>query len=184
MTTNPTNALLRGQQLDAEAHRILEPALPAGRAHVSYGIPLTHNGIPAVVFFSALVTARPDGTNEDMSPPTAELILDWVTGQQLEQRKLRDSATADTEPTVPIRPLAFRESVTPAVSTALAAYRARLDAMFELVMARYTANPQRPPMDDATRYIEQFEDLVPQAARPYYHDLNPNFFDNWVYQGR
>jgi hypothetical protein len=181
MTTSNT---LRGQELDAEAHRILEPALPAGRAYVSYGIPVVHNGIPAVAFFSALVTARPDGTNEDMSPPVAELVLDWATAQPLEQRKLRDSATADTEPTVPIRPLAFREPITPPIEAAMASYRARLDAIFELVMARYTRDPQRPPMDDGTRYIEQFEDLVPQAVRPYYHALNPDFFDHWVYRGR
>jgi hypothetical protein len=184
MTTNPTEARLRGQQLAADAEGILSASLPSGRAYTSYGIPLLHHGAPAVAFFSALVTPRPDGTNEDMSPPIAELILDWATGEQVELRKLRDAAAADTEPTVPIRPLAFREPITPAVSSGLAAYRARLDAMFELVMARYTANPQRPPMDDATRYIEQFEDLVPQAVRPYYHALNPDFFDNWVYRGR
>ena len=119
-----------------------------------------------------------------MSPPIVELILNWATGEAIEQRKLRDSASADTEPTVPIRPLAFRDVVTPPIAAAMASYRARLDAMFELVMARYTASPQRPPMDDATRYIEQFEDLVPQAVRPYYHQLNPDFFDNWVYRGR
>jgi hypothetical protein len=119
-----------------------------------------------------------------MYAPAVEVTLDWATGQQLDLRVLRAaSPPAGETPVVAIRPIEFRVPLTAAVAEQLEAQMKRLDTLLEAAVRRYSAVPQRPPMDDGTRYLEQFEDLVPSAARVYYTALNPDFFA-WVEKGR
>ena len=153
-------------------------------AFVSLPIPVMRDGTLAASFFAAIAVARADGTNDEMCAPTVEITLDWATGRQLDLRVLDATASSAKDvPVVAIRPLLFQVPLTPALAEQLEGEIRRLDMLLEAVVRRYGAVPQRPPMDDGTRYLEQFEDLVPRAARAYYTDLNPDFFA-WVARGR
>ena len=155
-----------------------------GDACVSLPIPVLRDGTLAASFFAAITVPRADGTNEDMFAPAVEITLDWATGRQLELRVLRPpGSTAEDAPAIPIRSHVFQGPLTAALEQELDAQMQRLDTLLDAAVRRYGALPQRPPMDDGTRYLEQFEDLVPLAARPYYTAISPDFFA-WVEQGR
>lgn len=176
------SSMPRSRALAAEARRILTPAFVPAETLVSMPIPLLRDGKLAAGFFAATTIPRPDGTNEDMLPPTLELVLDWETGAQLELRVL-ESADLASKPTVAVRPLTFQMPLNDDLRGQIAGQVQRLEMLMEPVVARYGANPQRPPMDDGTRYLEQFQDLVPRAAQVYYKAMNPDFYA-WVEKGR
>lgn len=179
LTAHPTSS--RAGALAIEARRILSQELGRGDIYVSLPVPVLRGGVLAASFFAATTAPRADGTNDDMAPPAAELTLDWATGGQLE---LRHTPSPTGEPkTVAVRAMRFQEPMTPELQQQHELQKARLDGLLEVALTRYAANPQRPPMDDGTRYLEQWEDLVPRAARPYYTALNPDFFA-WVEKGR
>lgn len=177
-TAHPTSS--RAGALALEARRILTQELKRDDLYVSLLVPVVRDGALAASFFAAVMITRPDDTNDDIAPPAAELTIDWATGEQLELRVL---PTAGTGERVAARALRFQERMTPELTHQLELQKARLDGLLEVAVSRYGATPQRPPMDDGTRYLEQWEDLVPRAARAYYAALNPDFFA-WVEKGR
>lgn len=180
MTADPGTP--RARALAAEARRILTPAFVPEDALVSHPVPVLRDGAVAASFFAATTIPRPDGTNEDMLPPTVELILDWATGRQLDLRVL-DKTAPEQASGVAVRPLVFQMPLTDALKEQIEGQVHRLEMLLEPTVSRYGAVPQRPPMDDGTRYLEQFQDLVPRAAQVYYNALNPDFFA-WVEKGR
>ena len=181
MTADP--GMPRARALAAEARRILTPAFVPEDALVSHPIPVLRDGKTAAAFFAATTVPRPDGTNEDMLPPTLELILDWATGQQLDLRVLDKPAASEQASGVALRPLLFQMPLTNELKAQINGQVQRLEMLLEPTVSRYGAVPQRPPMDDGTRYLEQFQDLVPRAVQAYYTALSPAFFA-WVEKGR
>ena len=174
----------RARALSIEARRRLTPDVLPADGFISFPVPVIRDGMLTASFFGASTVARVDGAGEDMHAPAAELTLDWATGRQLDLRVLRAPlAPAADVPVAPVRGLSFQVPLTPELAQQLDVQMARLDVLLEAAVARYAATPQRPPMDDGTRYLEQFEDLVPRAARTYYTALNPDFFA-WVEKGR
>ncbi len=174
----------RARALALDARRLLVPAHLAEPAYVSFPVPVMRNSTLTAVFFAAPTVARADGANEDMYAPTVELTLDWATGRQLDLRVLRPGAPQPGEvPAVEVRPLIFQDRMSPELQADLDRQSDRLHTLLDAAVIRYGVIPQRPPSDDGTRYLEQWEDLVPHAARTYYIAFNPDFF-SWIERGR
>ena len=181
---NSASPTSHAQTIAREARRLVIPELMPEAAFVSLPIPVVRDGAPAAAFFAAVTVERADGTNEDMYAPVVEITLDWATGRQLDLRVMGTATPPPGEASVAaIRPLLFQSRLTPELTSKLDIQVNRLGTLLDAVVVRYGAVPQRPPMDDGTRYLEQFEDLVPAAVRPYYTALNPDFFE-WVARGR
>jgi hypothetical protein len=177
VTSIPTETHTPG--LMAEARRAFEGALGVSGddLYVSVPVPVVHEGTPAAAFFASRLTSTVE--DDRISAPLATAVLSWPDGRQL---ALRTEQAAAAEP-VSLRTRWFQGAMDEEARRGLATQMQRLAGLLELVHARYTANPQRPPMDDGTRYIEQLEDVVAGPARAHYERLNPDFFA-WVVRGR
>ncbi|MEW6059456.1 MAG: zinc ribbon domain-containing protein [Actinomycetota bacterium] len=166
-----------GKRADAEAGRAGFP----DEAEISYAVPVRRGGRLVAAFFVTIAVPTEDRTNFHFYRPIGRFELDWQDGSLITRTVREDVLPVEQDTPVGLgRPHEFAGPVYGEEEERCIEVEEELLRLIDTAAPLFAAGGDDPAVRG--RCLATFRRLVPEAIRPLYEDLGPEYF-RWLETG-
>jgi hypothetical protein len=166
------------------AKRADEEAARAGlpdETEISYAVPVRRQGRLAAAFFATIAVPTEDRTNFHVYRPIGRLELDWEDGRLLTSAVRSDVLPVEQDTPIGLsRPPEFVGPAYGEEEERCVEVEGELFGLIDAVAPVFSARGDDPV--SRARCLATFRRLVPEAIRPLYEELSPEYF-GWLETG-